>query len=87
MSRWLVRIGCVVVVLGLLLSPIEDSLPIDFPIWLSHIFSLTSSGHVFLRVVPVPASEKSYLPQIILVVLGIVLVASGRAVRSGKVKK
>lgn len=84
MSRWLIWIGCGVVVIGLLLlSPVADLLPIDWVLWPSG----SSAHHAYFRVVP--SSNESHLPQIILaalVFIGIALIFAGRLLGSRKRK-
>lgn len=81
MLKWIFRLGCALVVLGLLLlSPIGDLLPVGLWESVKSLFSNEpQSGYI--RVVP---TAPSYVTEFGLIFIGLVMVAIGKLRRSPK---
>jgi hypothetical protein len=78
MISWLIAIGTVLAVIGLLLlSPLADFLPVDW-------WSLSTRKDVGYRVVPVP---KSYVLELSLIGIGLALIGVGLRLKSSKSRK
>lgn len=87
MIVWMARVGWLSVVLGVLLwTPLADFLPIELWVQLQRFLPGTSvpTEHTYLRVVPAPEGSVDPITVVgaALMVLGLLLVATGRLMRS-----
>lgn len=76
---WLVRVGCLLLVLAaLLFVGVGDFLPVDLWLWIHHLWSGTGA-HSYVRVVPGPQFQ---VVEWSLVVAGVAAIAAGSVLRS-----
>ena len=83
MIKWVLRVGFALIVIGgLLLSPVVDFIPVDLLIWAENLYSAeTAAKHMFVRAVP-----RQELPfvELIFIGLGLAIVASSLCFRPKK---
>jgi hypothetical protein len=78
MSKWIISIGYILLVLGLaMLTPLRDLLPIDFWHELGSLFSTEEAPYY-----KVVSTTRSYMPSIVVVGLGLIMVIVGRKASS-----